>query len=162
MKPGTVGHNNYNAMAQSAGQRAASTNAALAFCMPIAIKMDTMANMNNQSKPLQAYLKFLRMAQSVREMPEFPGLGAVEERMMNMFGARWQRNQQVTVIHAMTILPEISPATAHRRLKELQKMDWIALDVNEVDNRVKFVVPTDLTLKYFSELGKRLAKAGRR
>jgi hypothetical protein len=40
-------------MFQSAGQHAAITNVALSFGVPIAIKMDTMANMNNPSKPVQ-------------------------------------------------------------------------------------------------------------
>jgi DNA-binding MarR family transcriptional regulator len=82
--------------------------------------------------------------------------------MMKMFGARWQRKQQITVVHATNRLPEISLATAHRRLKELQKKDWIALEVDKADNRVRFVVPTVQAIKYFSELGRCQVRAVQR
>jgi predicted HTH transcriptional regulator len=111
------------------------------------------------TKPSLTYLKFLNLVQSVRELPDFPLMDAVEERMMNLFAASWQRQQPVTVLQAMEMLQEISASTAHRRLKALRKKGLITLQIDQIDNRIKYVVPTDLVIKYFTHLGQCLVKA---
>jgi DNA-binding MarR family transcriptional regulator len=55
--------------------------------------------------------------------------------------------------------PDISPSTVHRRLKTMRKKGLIDLAVDEIDNRIKYIVHTNLTDKYFSHLGQCLAKA---
>jgi DNA-binding MarR family transcriptional regulator len=47
----------------------------------------------------------------------------------------------------------------HRRLKSLRKKGLLALKVDEVDTRVKYVVATEKTDAYFAAFGKCLAEA---
>lgn len=115
--------------------------------------------MTKPTKPSLTYLKFLNLVQSVRQLPDFPVMDAVEERMINLFAASWQRKQQVTVLQAMEMTHGISASTAHRRLKALRKKGLIELEIDEIDNRIKYVVPTDLIIKHFTHLGQCLAKA---
>ncbi len=110
-------------------------------------------------KPSQAYLKFISLVQAVRELPGFPDMDALEERMLNLFAASWQRNQQLTVLQAMDMVSGISPSTVHRRLKALRKKGLIALESDEIDNRVKYVVATERANQYFTQLGRCLTKA---
>ncbi len=117
---------------------------------------------NSQSKASLSYLKFLNLAQSIRALPGFPAMDAVEERMMNLFAASWQAKQQVTVLQAMDMVQGISPSTAHRRLKALRKRGLIALEIDDIDNRVKYVVPTAKAIDYFARLGQCLIKAAGR
>jgi DNA-binding MarR family transcriptional regulator len=65
----------------------------------------------------------------------------------------------MTVLQAMGMMTEISSTTAHRRIKSLRKKGLIALNIDEVDNRIKYVVPTDQSNKYFAQLGQCLDKA---
>jgi hypothetical protein len=118
-----------------------------------------MVTMSTPTKPSQTYLKFLNLVQSIRELPSFPAIDALEERMMNLFAASWQEEQQVTVLQAMHMVPGISASTAHRRLKALRKKGMIALQTDDIDNRVKYVVPTENAINYFTQLGHCLAKA---
>ncbi len=107
----------------------------------------------------QAYLRFLNLARAIRQLPSFPALDALEENLLNTFGAMWHENQKITVLDAMRALPDISPSTAHRRLKTLRQKGLIALEPDKWDSRTKYVVPTPLAAKYFHKLGGCLNKA---
>jgi DNA-binding MarR family transcriptional regulator len=63
------------------------------------------------------------------------------------------------MMHKKSVCTEISATTAHRRLKTLRKKGMIELDVDKLDSRVKYVVPTELARKYFVALGQAIDKA---
>jgi hypothetical protein len=105
------------------------------------------------------YLKFLNLVQAIREMPVFPQMDPVEERLFNTFATAWHAGRQITVLEAMGMLPDISSTTAHRRLKTLRSKGWIAFQTDESDGRIKYVVPTEQATHYFSRLGEALDKA---
>ena len=86
-------------------------------------------------------------------------LDAVSQRMLHTLARQWASKKPITVMGAMAILPEISSTTAHRRLKLLQKAAWIDLETDGKDDRIKYVVPTKLTDKYFESLGKAMVRA---
>ncbi len=115
--------------------------------------------MTSLPKTSQTYLKFLNLVQAVRALPSFPAMDAVEERLLNMLAATWQTGQQVTVLEAMVMSPDFSPATTHRRLKTLREKGLIDLDADSVDSRIKYVVPTPLANSYFAKLSECLEKA---
>jgi DNA-binding MarR family transcriptional regulator len=54
---------------------------------------------------------------------------------------------------------EVSPSTAHRRLKNLRKKGYITLVLDDLDNRVKYITYSQQTREYFSQLGACLAKS---
>ena len=108
---------------------------------------------------MQTYLKFLNLLKAVRELPDFPAMDDVEEKMLNAFVAAWSAGKPITVVDAMNILPGTSPATAHRRLKTLRKSGWIQLTTDEVDNRIKYVGSTPMADKYFAKLEDSLKQA---
>lgn len=105
------------------------------------------------------YLRFLNLARAVRELPDFPALDPVEERLLNEFAAAWQQDRPLTVLQAMGLSKDVSSTTAHRRLKSLRGKGMIVLVPDEVDNRVKYVRPTVLAQDYFSQLGRCLDEA---
>lgn len=79
--------------------------------------------------------------------------------MLNTLATAWFKEQKITVLEAMVMLPEISTTTAHRRLKLLRKKGMIDLHLDEIDNRVKYVIPTKSAHQYFGQLGKCMAAA---
>ncbi len=117
----------------------------------------------NKKKPAttysQTYIKFLNLAQAIRELPSFPSLDAVEEQLLNAFAAAWYRGHTVRVLEAMEMFPNISGSTVHRRLDTLRKKGMITLDADAENLRVKYIAPTPLAEKYFAKLGECLDKA---
>lgn len=108
-----------------------------------------------------AYVRFLNLARAVRELPSFPDLDAVEEQLLNAFASAWNKGQYLRVLEAMEMFPDVSGSTVHRRLVSLRKKGMIALNVDEDNQRVKYIMPTPLSNRYFSKLGECLGKAAR-
>ncbi len=105
------------------------------------------------------YLRFLNLIQAVRKIPTFPTLDPVEERLLNQLAALWHSGKNISVLEAMGLSTEISATTAHRRLKTLIKKGMIALNPDQTDSRIKYVVSTDLTSQYFTSIGQALEQA---
>ena len=110
--------------------------------------------LNISSKALH-YIKFLNFVQAVK----FPALDPIEERLLNYLAAAWYSDKKMTVLETMKATPDLSPSTVHRRLKTLRKKGLVTLDVNQIDNRIKYIVHTDLTNRYFTQLGHCLSQA---
>ncbi len=115
--------------------------------------------MVNQTKHSTTYLRFLSLVQAIREIPTFPAMDPVEERLLTMLAAVWHLEKKISVLQAMSLTDEISATTAHRRLKTLRKKGMIELDTDTTDSRIKYVVPTGLAKHYFVTLGQALDKA---
>lgn len=117
-----------------------------------------MPSLQNKSP---AYFKFLNLLQALREIPTFPAIDATEERLLNQLAAIWGRGSHITVLETMQLDAETSPTTIHRRLKSLRKKGVIQLTVDEIDNRIKYVVPTALAMDYFAQISSALVKAAK-
>lgn len=115
--------------------------------------------MNSDKTFSDTYLRFLNLMQAVRSLPVFPAIDALEERLLNVLAASWAQDKQITVLTATAMLDDTSATTLHRRLKSMRAKGLIDLQVDTVDYRVKYVVPTALTQRYFSELGECMHKA---
>lgn len=104
-----------------------------------------------------AYLRFLNLVSAIRRI--HPVLDPMEERLLNMVSAAWNAGQQVTVMEAMSNMSDASPATVHRRLKTLRSKGMLDLQVDDGDNRVKYIIPTPKALAYFDSLSQCMLKA---
>lgn len=113
--------------------------------------MNTKASLN--------YIKYLHLTNAVNELPQFPLLDPVEERILNKLALTWYADIKPTVLEAINAYPDASPSTVHKRLVILRKKGLIDLNVDQIDNRIKYIVPTDFTDSYFSHLGQCLPKA---
>ena len=118
-----------------------------------------MQTLNEKSQHSLCYLKFLNLIEAIREIPTFPAMDPVEERLLNLLAATWHVGRRVSVLEAMGLSSEISATTAHRRLKTLRGKGMIALDADKSDTRIKYVVATELANSYFATLGQALNKA---
>ena len=105
------------------------------------------------------YLKFLRLVQAVRVLPEYSEVSPSEERLLNHLAFAWSTDQKITVLQAMGVDRDISHSTSHRLLKSLRLKNFIMLMTDERDTRVKYVLPTDKTHQYFTRLGRCLGRA---
>ena len=115
--------------------------------------------MPDKKKYLLRYWKFLSLSQELRYSHTFPHLDPVEERLLNMLSYFWNEGKKITVMQAMRLPNTISSTTVHRRLKSLQIKGLIELKVTHIDNRIKNILSTQLTQRYFDTLGRALIAA---
>ncbi|MSP86330.1 MAG: winged helix-turn-helix domain-containing protein [Methylotenera sp.] len=99
------------------------------------------------------YIKFLNLAKAIRDLTQFPSLNPMEECLLNNFALAWQENIKLSVSKAMRSSPDMSPSTVHRYLKALKSKGFISLDIDDQDNRIKYISHTPLSIHYFSLLG---------
>jgi hypothetical protein len=109
----------------------------------------------------KTYTKFLSLVQAIRELPAFPKLDPVEERLLNQLAAAWEAGENVTVLEAMNMSPDASARTVHRRLKTLREKGMLQLKEHKSDSRIRYIMPTPATRKYFEKLGRCLVQAMR-
>ena len=100
-----------------------------------------------------AYVKFLRLVQEVQTHHDLTMLSPMEEKLLNLLALAWAQDKKITVMQAMDFVAEISQSTSHRLLKMLRLKNFIALQVDEVDNRIKYVEPAEKANLYFKALG---------
>jgi len=106
-----------------------------------------------------SYLKFLRLVDAVRQLPDYPQMDGTEVRLLNALTQEWHTGNRVVVLQAMGMLSDVSPSSVHRRLKTLRSKGLISLEEDKVDGRIKYVVSTKLSTKYLSRMNQCLARA---
>ena len=115
----------------------------------------------DDSSHSKSHLQFLNLLKAVRSLPEFPDLDLREEQLLNLLAMTWHANEQITVLEAMSISADMSNSTAHRRLKSLRVKGVIALVSDELDTRIKYVMPTKKARQYFAQIGRCMEEAKR-
>lgn len=126
--------------------------------MPLKFELKS-CTVKANSKHSLTYLKFLSIVEALKDMPSFPLLEPMEERLLNAFAAAWHAGKQLTVLEAMQITPTVSSATVHRRLKSLSSKGFIEFASDAADSRIKYLVATQLAQDYFTKHGEALSKA---
>ena len=115
-----------------------------------------MKNLNDHS---EIYLNFLRISGDVRKLPAYPQLDLPEERLLDLLATFWSAGKKITVLKAMQMSSDASSTTIHRRLKTLRLKGMLELQMDEDDNRVKYINSTQLARDYLSHLGKSVVAA---
>jgi hypothetical protein len=108
---------------------------------------------------IDAYFRFLNLAQAVQALPSVPKLDAAEERLLEALAAAWHAGKTLTVTETMALSAAGAPATVHRRLAKLKEQGLVTLDEAQADARTKTVVPTQKALAYFEQLAACLEEA---
>ena len=105
------------------------------------------------------YQKFIHLSIASEALSEFPRLEPIEQRILNLLSCNCLNKKSITVVETMNMTDEISTSTVFRYLKSLRLKGYIALVIDEVDNRVKYVSSTKQTEKYFDRLGRLVTEA---
>ena len=112
-------------------------------------------------KHANTYTRFLQLAEENRKQGESPALDAVEERLLSRLAALWFAGERVPVLRAMSMFDDVSGTTVHRRLKALRRKGMIALQPDETDERIRYIVATDTAHRHFEQMGRCLVAAAR-
>ncbi|KND58632.1 hypothetical protein BVER_06383 [Candidatus Burkholderia verschuerenii] len=111
---------------------------------------------------VDAYFRFLNLAQAVQALPSVPKLDAAEERLLEALTAAWHAGRTLTVTETMALSVAGAPATVHRKLSRLKEHGLVTLDESGADQRTKAVVPTKKALAYFEKLAACLEEANKK
>lgn len=112
-------------------------------------------------KHASTYTRFIQLSEELKRLGTFPVLDPVEERLLNRLAALWYADEKVPVLRAMSMFDDVSGTTVHRRLKSLRRNGMIELRADETDDRIRYVMPTELASQYFERLGRCIEKAAR-
>lgn len=113
------------------------------------------------SKHALAYQKFLNLANAIEGLTKFPQLTPDEKCLLRHLNDYWINNRDITVVNAMNIVDTMSTSTVFRYLKKIRQKGYVELEVDKVDNRIKYIRPTEQTISYFAEQGKILLKTAK-
>jgi hypothetical protein len=109
-------------------------------------------NYDHGSPHLGAYLRFLHLVSAVKMLPDMDSFDANTEALFEEIMLAWSSGTPLSVRQAICIDRLGSPATLHKRVGTLRKMELIEAAVLEGDRRTKFLVPTSKGHKYIAKL----------
>ena len=110
-------------------------------------------------KPLDAYVRFLTLAQAISGSLEDGNLDATAFQLLDKVLIRDSQEDLLTVTEAMAINEIASPATLHRKVDELLNAGFIELTFKGNNRRTKYLTPTKKAFDYYKKLGTFLMKA---
>ena len=128
-------------------------------------KIVTSSALGQANSPFaMAYLRFLsRVAQAEAHEPgpDQQTLDPNEKAIMELAILRWAQQSPLTVRQAIGHAYLGSPATLHKRLKQLRQKNYLKLEDVAGDRRAKFLVPGPNGLAYLNNMGRHILGARR-
>lgn len=116
--------------------------------------------MKKTTRPADLYLRFLQLAEAIRDLPALPALDPLEERLLALVARASQAKERLCVRDMMAKEEFGSPATIHGRLKSMREKGWIMLTDTE-DTRRKQIDLTQAALQHFDKLSSCMLKAAK-
>lgn len=113
---------------------------------------------NTLTRPAALYLRFLQLAEAMREFAALPKLDPLEERLLALIAQAGQQQQRLCVRDMMARSELGSPAMLHKRLKSMREKGWIWLADTE-DGRRKQLELTQDALLHFDRLSSCMLQA---
>ena len=108
----------------------------------------------------QMYIRFLNLTQALSaDSAHLDHLDETAKYLLNVIAANSANGKALTVSQAMSLNSVASPATLHRKLDTLLEHGLIEQKFEGKNRRTKYLVPTKLADKYFSNLGSAMMQA---
>ena len=108
--------------------------------------------MKELSKNAINYLQINKLTKALRFSYFSTPIDFVEDQLLQIILINWLAKTNITVCETLEEIKEISNSTLNRRLKNLRKLDLISHVVDEIDNRIKYLYPTNLCIEYFNAI----------
>ena len=110
----------------------------------------------------QIYLRYLVLAEALRKSSiDLTGIDDVGKKLLEIIAIRSAQGQPLVVTQTMELSDIASPATIQRRIGILLKAGLIQVKQTEQNQKIKFLVPTQMSIDYFDKLGKLMTSAMR-
>ncbi len=106
-------------------------------------------NLKQESK----YLEFADELDRVRDTNDLP---PSKWRALHAIAKCHLRGAPIKTVDLMHMADIASPATIHKMIKSLQDNQFIKIDSDKHDGRIKYLIPTAKTLKIFRDLASKM------
>ena len=106
-----------------------------------------------------AYIRFLNLIDALDRMNPGRALDCLEIELLEYIMQQNSKNNSLLVGDLIGLSHLGSQATLHGRLKNLSAQGYIKLISDKVDARKKFVIPTQLAIKYVKFMSNCLEKS---
>jgi hypothetical protein len=108
----------------------------------------------------QIYLRYLVLAETLRKSNiDLSEIDEIGKKLLETIAIKSAHGQPMVVTQTMELSDIASPATIHRRIEVLKKAGLIQVIQTEQNQKIKFLVPTQISIDYFDKLGKLMASA---
>jgi hypothetical protein len=111
-----------------------------------------------RSPLVEAYFRFLQLAKTLQTDNSALAIDANERSLLDAVSLSWYEDRPMTVREAIALDYLGSPATLHKRISRLRQKDMLVAFNQEGDRRAKYLIPSEKTIKLFSELGGNMYK----
>jgi DNA-binding MarR family transcriptional regulator len=122
-------------------------------------KLSKVVKVITMCKFKEVYERFNNLVIASEKLSDAPSLEAIEKRILSILSVYWSQGGKLTVNDSLKMIEELSNATAFKYIKQLRIKGYIQVVVDELDNRIKYLSPTNLCNEYFSNLGKCIISA---
>jgi hypothetical protein len=112
----------------------------------------------NRTPFAEAYFRFLQLAKTFQADTSNMAMDANERALLDAVALRWFEDSPMSVREAIAMDHLGSPATLHKRISRLRQKDMLVAFNLEGDRRAKYLIPSEKTLKLFTELGGHMQK----
>ena len=105
------------------------------------------------------YLRFLALSNAINgPSTQVSAVDQTAKQLLQIIALRHDQGKAMTVTEAMEMTSIASPATIHRKLDDLRESGLIEQTFEGKNRRTKYLVPTKVTEKYFTNLGEVMKK----
>ena len=117
-----------------------------------------------QSKPYlqKSYLNFISLCEQDDILSAYFELTLEERNVLSRLGQYWLINTNPTVKECMNMTEEYSQSSLFRYLKGLRNKGYVEFEVDHLDNRVKYLTPSDQAINYFNKMSDILMLASKK
>lgn len=101
-------------------------------------------------------LKYLNFADIHEKIKKKYHVDSRQCQILRFATHRHLNQNPVKVLEVIQLNEIASPATLHKIIQELVDARLLKLQINEEDNRIKFLIPTPTAIKLLGEIGKEM------
>jgi predicted transcriptional regulator len=98
------------------------------------------------------YIKLIKATETLRQSDDFKSIDFIEDKLLQNILINWYSGSPLTIAETLEAVKEISNSTLNRRLKNLRKIGMISHVADDIDNRIKYVYPTERCIEYFNRI----------
>jgi DNA-binding MarR family transcriptional regulator len=108
--------------------------------------------MNNR----EIYVKFLSSTQTLDSDVTLSDVDLLGQKLLEILAIASEKNEPMTVSQAMGAVWIASPATLHRKIRNLIDAGYVSSNFSGKNRRTRYLVPTEKANNFFSYMGRNM------
>ncbi len=102
------------------------------------------------------YLKYLTLTQTLNLDVTLSDVDLLGQKLLEILAIASEKNEPMTVSQAMGAVWIASPATLHRKIRNLIDAGYVSSNFSGENRRTRYLVPTEKANNFFSSMGRNI------